>query len=69
MGYEVVREIEKGNSPKIYNAYDFENEEDLFGAITAGADGYLLKNAEPEELRKAIILVSQGMAVFTANDP
>ncbi len=42
-----------------------KNEEDLFGAITAGADGYLLKNAEPEELRKAIILVSQGMAVLS----
>ena len=39
-------------------------EEDLFGAIAAGADGYLLKNAEPEELRRAIINVAEGKAVL-----
>jgi DNA-binding NarL/FixJ family response regulator len=64
-GVEVVRELHKGDSPKILMLTISKNEEDLFGAITAGADGYLLKNAEPEELRKAIILVSQGMAVLS----
>ena len=42
-----------------------KNEEDLLGAIAAGADGYMLKNAEPEELRKAILLVQQGMSVLS----
>ncbi len=42
-----------------------KNDEDLFGAITAGADGYLLKNAEPEELKKSIILVHQGLSVLS----
>lgn len=64
-GVEAVRELHKGDSPKILMLTISKNEEDLFGAITAGADGYLLKNAEPEELRKAIILVSQGMAVLS----
>lgn len=42
-----------------------KHEEDLFGAISAGADGYLLKNAEPEELRKAIIQVAEGRSVLS----
>jgi DNA-binding NarL/FixJ family response regulator len=37
-----------------------EHEEDLLAAIRMGADGYLLKNTEPEDLRKAILYVSQG---------
>lgn len=40
-------------------------DEDLFGAIAAGADGYLLKNAEPEDLRKAILAVAQGKGVLS----
>jgi len=42
-----------------------KSEEDLLGAIAAGADGYLLKSAEPEELRKAILLVHQGLSVLS----
>lgn len=40
-------------------------DEDLFGAIAAGADGYLLKNAEPEDLRKAILAVAQGKGILS----
>ena len=42
-----------------------KNEDDLLGAIEAGADGYLLKNAEPDELRRSILLVNQGMSVLS----
>ena len=42
-----------------------KHEDDLFGAIQAGADGYLLKNAEPEELRKAIAMVALGQSVVS----
>jgi two-component system, NarL family, nitrate/nitrite response regulator NarL len=42
-----------------------KHEDDLFGAIQAGADGYLLKNAEPAELRKAILQVSLGQSVVS----
>jgi DNA-binding NarL/FixJ family response regulator len=44
-----------------------KNDEDLFGSILAGADGYLLKNATPEELRKAIVQVQEGMGVLAAD--
>lgn len=39
-------------------------EEDLIGAIRAGANGYLLKNAEPETLRQTIKQVVAGNAVL-----
>ncbi len=42
-----------------------KKDEDLFGAIQAGAEGYLLKNAEPEELRSAILNVYEGKSVLS----
>jgi len=41
-----------------------EHQEDLVGAICAGASGYLLKNAEPELLRKTIEQVIAGKSVL-----
>lgn len=41
-----------------------QHEEDLVGAIRAGANGYLLKNAEPETLRQTIKQVVEGKAVL-----
>lgn len=63
-GVETVRELKKGDSPKVLMLTISKSDEDLLGAISAGADGYLLKNSEPEELRKAILSVDQGMAVL-----
>ena len=51
--------------PRILMLTISKNEDDLLGAITAGADGYLLKSAEPEELRRAILLVNQGLSVLS----
>ncbi len=42
-----------------------EKDEDLFAAIKAGAKGYLLKNAEFEELVRAIEAVAGGAAVVS----
>jgi DNA-binding NarL/FixJ family response regulator len=67
-GVEVVRhlrDLPKHQQPRILMLTISKSEEDLLGAISAGADGYLLKNAEPEELRKAILLVHQGMSVLS----
>jgi DNA-binding NarL/FixJ family response regulator len=64
-GVETVKALRKENAPKIIMLTISKNEEDLLGAITAGADGYLLKSAEPEELHKAILLVHQGMSVLS----
>ena len=39
-----------------------KHDDDLLGAIKAGAEGYLLKNSSPQELYKAILNVNQGQA-------
>lgn len=41
-----------------------QHEEDLIGAIRAGANGYLLKNAEPEMLHQTIKQVVAGNSVL-----
>jgi DNA-binding NarL/FixJ family response regulator len=42
-----------------------QNEDDLIGAIMAGASGYLLKNAEPETLRRTLMDVAAGKSVLS----
>ncbi len=42
-----------------------QDDGDLLGAIHAGADGYLLKNTEPEELRRSILRVCQGQGALS----
>lgn len=41
-----------------------QTDEDLLGAIVAGATGYLLKNAEPETLEKTLRDVAMGKSVL-----
>lgn len=64
-GVETVSQLRKKNGVKIIMLTISKQDEDLFGAITAGADGYLLKSATPEELIGAIRKVQQGMAVLS----
>lgn len=63
-GVETVKAL-KGSVPaRIVMLTISKNDEDLFGAIEAGADGYLLKNASPEELFNALRYVHSGMSVL-----
>ncbi len=43
----------------------FDNDENIFRAIKAGADGYLLKETKPEELYRAITETMNGGASMT----
>ena len=43
-----------------------EKEADLFAAIKFGARGYILKNADPEELVQAIFHVARGGVIVSA---
>jgi DNA-binding NarL/FixJ family response regulator len=66
-GVEAVSMIKDILTCRILMLTISKNDEDLFGSILAGADGYLLKNATPEELRKAIVQVHEGMGVLAAD--
>jgi DNA-binding NarL/FixJ family response regulator len=66
-GVEAVGIIKEFLQCRILMLTISKNDEDLFGSILAGADGYLLKNATPEELRKAIVQVQEGMGVLAAD--
>ena len=60
-------EIVKSKFPqiKIIMLTVFDNDENIFKSIKAGADGYLLKEVTPEELHNAIIETLNGGAIMT----
>ena len=64
-GVEMVEALQDNDRPRILMLTISKHDEDLFGAIAAGADGYLLKDAEPDELRRAINLVAEGKSVLS----
>ncbi len=64
-GVETVRMLRKQQDCRILMLTISKSEEDLFGAIAAGADGYLLKNATPEELEKSIHNIHKGDSVLS----
>jgi DNA-binding NarL/FixJ family response regulator len=42
----------------------FDDEENVFGALRAGASGFLVKDVEPEELLQAVRVVARGDALL-----
>lgn len=64
-GVETVESLQKMENLRIVMLTISKHDDDLFGAIAAGAHGYLLKNSEPEELRRAILLVADGKSVLS----
>jgi len=64
-GVETVEALQKVETLRIVMLTISKHDDDLFGAIAAGAHGYLLKNSEPEELRRAILLVAEGKSVLS----
>jgi two-component system, NarL family, nitrate/nitrite response regulator NarL len=54
-----------GVSAKIVMLTVSDNDEDVIAAISAGADGYLLKDMEPEEIIDKIIQATHGKTVIS----
>lgn len=65
-GIEATRRI-KATTPTvaIVMLTASEDEDDLFGAIQVGAQGYLAKNLEADELRRMLDAVRRGEAAIT----
>ena len=65
-GIEATNYI-KANYPqiKIIMLTVFDNDENIFNAIKAGADGYLLKEVNPKDLQQGILDTIDGGATMT----
>jgi DNA-binding NarL/FixJ family response regulator len=60
-GVEATRSIRAGQpAPQIIILTTFDEDEDVFDALRAGAAGYLLKDATPEKLGDAIRAAARG---------
>lgn len=62
-GIELIKRIKKEMPEVEVMAHTmFEDKENVFPAIKAGASGYILKGSSPRELIEAIFAISQGGA-------
>ncbi|MGW1882783.1 response regulator [Streptomyces sp. NPDC001970] len=61
-GIEATRAVLRTvpDPPKIVVVTTFENDEYVYGALRAGADGFLLKRARPAEIVHAVRLVAES---------
>jgi DNA-binding NarL/FixJ family response regulator len=67
-GIEATRRIvadERLRGVRVVALTTFDTDENLFAAIRAGASGFLLKDASPDELRAAVRTVAAGDALLS----
>lgn len=64
-GVEVCRRVREAcPDTRVLVLTSFDEDEELFGVLSAGACGYLLKDTRPERIVHAIRAVADGQAVF-----
>ncbi|MGW1228936.1 response regulator [Streptomyces sp. NPDC001478] len=65
-GMEATRVVLRSvpDPPKILVVTTFENDEYVYEALRAGADGFLLKRARPAEIVHAVRLVAEGESLL-----
>ena len=61
---EILAQASEGRAPKVIVLTTFDLDEYVVAAIRAGASGFLLKDAQPEDLLGAIRTVHRGDAVI-----
>lgn len=59
-GVQTAKRLKESGDVKVLMLTVSDKDRDLLGALAAGADGYLLKNLEPQQLRQAIRHVASG---------
>jgi DNA-binding NarL/FixJ family response regulator len=65
-GLAATRELSKlSPNMRILVVTLFEDDDSIFTALRAGAHGYILKDADEEEMMRAIRAVGQGEAIFS----
>ncbi len=63
-GIEATRRIVGTGCAKVVIVTTFDREDYLFDALAAGASGFLLKNADPDDLVEAVRAVAGGHALL-----
>ncbi|WP_308258372.1 response regulator transcription factor [Saccharothrix obliqua] len=64
-GVEATRRVVRENPPVAVIALTtFDTDEHVYGVLRAGASGFVLKSAPPEELLKAVRVVAAGHALL-----
>ncbi len=64
-GIEAVRILKRQAGIGVLMLTISDKDDDLLGALAAGADGYLLKTAEPDQLCQAIRQVASGRGALS----
>ncbi|MCY7402251.1 MAG: response regulator transcription factor [Nocardioides sp.] len=62
-----IREADRGVAVLVLTMFD--DDDTVFGAMRAGAQGYLLKGADQVEIDRAIRAVVAGEAIFSPGSP
>lgn len=63
-GIEATRQIVAADLASVVILTTFDRDDYLFAGLDAGASGFLLKNAEPEQLVEAVRIVAHGHALL-----
>ena len=63
-GITATRSVVERTRAAVVVLTTFDRDDYLFAALEAGASGFLLKNAEPEELVAAVRLVAEGQGLL-----
>ncbi len=67
-GLSVIKELHgQSNGPHILVLSSFSEDERVFAAIRAGALGFILKDASPDQLLEAIQIVARGEPALSAD--
>jgi DNA-binding NarL/FixJ family response regulator len=65
-GVDAIRRMaERGVDARVLVLTTYDTERDVLAAIEAGATGYLLKDAPPEDLLRAVAATARGEAVLS----
>ncbi len=64
-GAEVCRRVREAcDDTRVLILTSYDDDEELFGVLAAGASGYLLKDARPDNIAAAVRSVADGQAIF-----
>lgn len=65
-GISTTEKLQAQNGPPVLILTTYDTQSDVLAAVDAGAKGYLLKDAEPEKLRQAILDTAAGKPTLSS---